>query len=101
MANQPTTLCVLLWAHPGQESALVRYEDRVLQLITDHGGQVLQRGTVQAPADEAPTEVQWLIFPGDDALDAYLNDPRRQALIAERDEAIARTDVLRIQPSRC
>jgi hypothetical protein len=32
-------------------------------------------------------------------LDAYMNDPRRLAMAAERDAAIARTDLFRIQPA--
>ena len=40
----PRTLCVLLWAQPGAQAALSAYEDRVLRLVPDHGGRVLQRG---------------------------------------------------------
>jgi uncharacterized protein (DUF1330 family) len=79
-------MCVLLWAHPGQEEALAAYEDSVLGLLPDHGARVLDRG--------APTEVQLLEFPSAAALDAYMNDPRRIALAADRDAAIARTEVL-------
>ncbi len=102
MPENPVSLCVLLWAKPGMESALSSYEDRVLRLLADHGGHVLQRGSVLAESrdpgyGELPAEVQFLEFPSGEALDAYLNDPRRLALTAERDTAIARTDVLKIQ----
>ncbi|MGB2721221.1 MAG: hypothetical protein WBG53_17615 [Rhodococcus sp. (in: high G+C Gram-positive bacteria)] len=33
-------LCVLLWASDGQEDALTRYEDTVLELIAKYGGEV-------------------------------------------------------------
>jgi uncharacterized protein (DUF1330 family) len=94
----PVTLCVLLWAISGQAAALAAYEDRVLDLVTDHGGRVLQRGTVSGAADGAPTEVQFLEFDSAADMDSYMKDPRRTALAAERDAAIARTDVHRISP---
>jgi uncharacterized protein (DUF1330 family) len=102
MPENPVSLCVLLWAKPGREPALSSYEDRVLRLLADHGGRVLQRGSVLAGSrdsgnGEPPAEVQFLDFPSGEALDTYLNDPRRLALAAERDIAIARTDVLQIQ----
>lgn len=41
--NDQIQLCCLLWAHPGQEAALTAYEDRVLALVPEYGGAVLQR----------------------------------------------------------
>jgi uncharacterized protein (DUF1330 family) len=97
--DAPVSLCVLLWAVPGQETALSAYEDRVLALVADHGGRVLQRGTVEArPSGETPAEVQFLEFESEAAVNSYMKDPRRTALTAERDAAIARTDVHRIRP---
>jgi uncharacterized protein (DUF1330 family) len=94
----PVSLCVLLWANRGQESALTAYEDKVLGLLADHGGRVLQRGSVVADGgDGQPAEVQFLEFSSEAALAAYMNDARRLALAADRDAAIARTDVLRIR----
>jgi uncharacterized protein (DUF1330 family) len=102
MPESPVSLCVLLWAKPAKEFALSAYEDQVLGLVAEHGGRVLQRGGVIADGRESgqgeqPAEVQFLEFPSEAALDAYMSDSRRQALAAERDAAIARTDVLRIQ----
>lgn len=96
MPDEPLRLCVLLWAHAGQEEALTRYEDAVLKLIAEHGGRVRERGRVEGGAEDAPTEVQFLELPGEDALSAYMNDPRRLALAADRDAAVARTDVFRV-----
>jgi uncharacterized protein (DUF1330 family) len=101
--DAPVTLCVLLWAVPGQETALGAYEDQVLALVTDHGGRVLQRGTVETSGNgdgigEVPAEIQYLEFESAAAVDSYMKDPRRTALTAERDAAIARTDVHRIRP---
>jgi uncharacterized protein (DUF1330 family) len=85
MTETPVTHCVLLWARPGQENALTSYEDRVLALLPEHGARVLDRA--------APTEVQLLEFPSAAALDAFMKDPRRTALAADRDAAIARTEI--------
>lgn len=89
-------MCVLLWAHADQEDALTRYEDAVLMLVAEHGGHVRERGRVEDGGEGTPAEVQFLEFPGEDALTAYMDDPRRLALAADRDAAVARTDVYRV-----
>jgi uncharacterized protein (DUF1330 family) len=89
-------LCVLLWARPGADAALVDYEDRVLELIADHGARVLQRARTDG-ADGAPLEIQILEYPSQAALDGYMADARRVALADARDAAIARTEVLPVQ----
>ena len=99
----PVVNCVLLWARPGMEAALSAYEDKVLRLVAEHGGRVLQRGTVLPGSQhdgEPPNEVQLIEMPSEASLDAYIKDPRRLAMAAERDMAIARTDLLRIQAPR-
>ena len=90
------TMCVLLWAQPGADDALVAYEDRVLALVPEHGGRVLQRAR-SSGADGQPLEVQLLEFPSAAALDAYMTDGRRTSLAAERDRAIARTQVIDVE----
>jgi len=89
-------LCVLLWAHPGHEEALVAYEDRVLTLVPAHGGTVLQRAR-SSGEDGHPLEVQCYRFPSEDAVQAYLADDRRVALAAERDRVVARTELMRVR----
>ncbi|HEY5192524.1 MAG TPA: hypothetical protein VIJ39_01470 [Solirubrobacteraceae bacterium] len=86
-------LCVLLWPNAGTETALVAYEDRVLELMGDHGARVLQRARTDG-ASGSPLEIQLLEFPSQISLDGYMQDERRTALADERDAAIARTDVL-------
>ena len=116
----PRTLCVLLWAHPGAEAALAAYEDRVLRLVPDHGARVVQRARVSggqgarvggvqgarvsggqrarvSGADTQPAEIQLLEFPSTAALDAYMGDPRRTVLAADRDRAIARTEIIEVE----
>jgi len=90
------TLCVMLWARVGREPDLAAYEDTVLPFVADHGGRVLQRARTHGERDE-PNEVHFLQFPSEDALDAYIKDPRRSALASERDQAIERTQLLRVE----
>ena len=99
------TLCVLLWARQGCEAELGRYEDQVLALLADHEGRVVQRaraegggtGAGEGEGEGPPAEVQILQIASDCALEQYMSDPRRTALAGQRDAAIARTDVLRVE----
>lgn len=90
------TLCALLWARPGAEDGLIAYEDQVLGIATRHGGRVLHRAR-SSGADGRPLEIQLLEFPSAQALDAFMTDPRRQALAGERDRVIARTEVIEVE----
>ncbi|GGU33726.1 hypothetical protein GCM10007979_35950 [Nocardioides albus] len=95
-SDGPIRLCCLLWAQGGEAEALHAYEDRVLELISEHGGEVVHR----AIADDAPgqpDEVQLFRFLDQASLDAYMNDERRTALSAERDAAVARTEVFPVR----
>jgi uncharacterized protein (DUF1330 family) len=89
------TLCVLLWAWAGREAELVEYEDAVLPFVADHGGAVLHRARTHGERDE-PNEVHLIQFPSETALDDYIKDPRRAALAGVRDQAIERTQLLRV-----
>jgi uncharacterized protein (DUF1330 family) len=71
------TLCVL-WPREGHESDLITYEDRVLRLLPDHGGRVVQRARTAANGDE-PLKVHLLEFPSESALANYMTDERRTA----------------------
>ena len=90
------TLCTLLWARPGAEDGLIAYEDRVLRLVPEHGGRVLQRARGSGTAGQ-PLEVQLLEFPSAQALDGYMTDDRRQSLAGERDKVISKTEVIEVQ----
>ncbi len=92
----PLRICVLLAAVPGREILLAQYEDRVLGLLSDHGGRVETRDR----ALEGPfTEVQILEFPSEQALEHFQNDPRRAELSAIRRAVIASTTVFRVEPT--
>ncbi|NEW41448.1 hypothetical protein [Nocardia cyriacigeorgica] len=87
-------LCVLLWAHPGQDEALADYEDRVLALMPRHGGRVLNRVRIVDPQD-GPTEVQVLEFDAEQGLDTFLADPDRLRWEDVRSGCIDRTEIFR------
>ena len=92
MADAHVLLCCLLWATPGQETGLRQYEDRVLALLPEHRGTVLQRAHSDG-SDGRPNEVQLYWFEDHDAFQDYLDDPRRVALAEERDRVIDRADL--------
>ncbi|MGC5166350.1 hypothetical protein [Luteimicrobium sp. DT211] len=96
----PVTLCVLLWETEGNGDLLAAYEDAVLALVPEHGGEVHERmrrtSLPGEPRGGDPLEVQVIGLPDDDALAAYLADPRRTALADTRDRAIARTQIVRV-----
>lgn len=89
----PLVLCVLLWAHDGKHDDLTAYEDVVLELIGEHGGEVVQRLRMVAPGD-GPTEMQVIRFGSSADLDRYMADERRLALAAQREAAVRRTEVM-------
>ncbi len=89
-------LCVLLWARPDATGALIAYEDAVLALLPDHNGTLVQRARTDG-ADGAPTEIQLIEFGSQAGYDGYMADDRRTALADQRDAAIARTDLYRVE----
>jgi uncharacterized protein (DUF1330 family) len=89
------TLCVLLWANDGCERALIEYENKVLPIVEVYGGSVLERARTAGTGDE-PLEIQLLEFPSEHAFDQYMGDEHRTALADERELAVARTDILRV-----
>jgi hypothetical protein len=96
----PVTLCVLLWAHPGKAQALIDYEDRVLEILADHGGQVVQRARTRSGSADEPVEIQFLTFSSDSVLETFMSDPRRRSMAPDREAAIARTDLYRVELDR-
>jgi hypothetical protein len=91
----PVTFCVLLWARDGQGAQLAGYEDRVLELVVDHEGEVLQRVRGDG-ANGQPLEVQLIRFASSSGYESYLADERRQAMAAERDRVVERTELMRV-----
>jgi hypothetical protein len=92
------TFYVFLWSHPGMEQALIAYEDAVLPLVNEHDGKVVHRAWTDG-ADGRPLEIQLFEWASQEAMDGYMSDPRRTALSADREQAIARTEIVPVQLS--
>lgn len=88
---------VHLYAHENGLSALRRFEAKVLPIVLEHGGELEAAFT---PASELgtfanqPDEVHILRFPSHSAFRQYQADPRHIGLAKERNQAIARTDII-------
>lgn len=87
---------VFLWSHPEMEHSLIAYEDAVLALVDQHDGRVVHRARTDG-ADGRPLEIQLFEWASQEAMDGYLADPRRVALAADREKAIARTEIVSVQ----
>ncbi len=85
--------CVLFWAHPGMESDLTKYLDRVVDLEVEHGGSLRYRG-VTSGKDDQPLEVHILEFPTADMLLNFMSDQRRDEMAPERARVIARMEIM-------
>lgn len=96
MTVQTVQLCVLLWARPGATEALVAYEDKVLALLGEHGGRLVQRARADG-AEGRPDEIQLIEFASQDGYEGYMADARSTALAGERDAAIARTELYPVE----
>lgn len=92
------TFYVFLWPHPGMEQALIAYEDAVLTLVNEHDGKIVHRARTGG-ADGRPLEIQLFEWASQEALDSYMSDPRRIALAADREHAVARTEIVPVQLS--
>lgn len=92
------TFYVFLWPHPGMEHALIAYEDAVLTLVNEHDGRVVHRAQADG-AGGRPLEIQLFEWASQEAMDSYMSDPRRIALAADREKAIARTEIVPVQLS--
>lgn len=89
-------LCCLLWARPGAAEALAAYEDKVLALLAEHGGRVLQRARADG-VEGRPDEIQLIEFASRAGFDGFMADERRIALAGERDAAVARTELYPVE----
>jgi hypothetical protein len=92
------TFYVFLWSYPGMDEALIAYEDAVLALVGEHDGHVVHRARTDG-AGGRPLEIQLFEWASREAMDRYMADPRRTALSADREQAIARTEIVPVQLS--
>jgi hypothetical protein len=75
------------------EQELITYENAVLALVGDHNGRVLHRALTDGIGGK-PLEIQLFEWASTEAMEGFLADPRRVALAADREQAIARTEIV-------
>jgi hypothetical protein len=90
------TAYVFLWPCPGMEQALIAYEDAVLALVGEHDGTVVHRAWTDGCGGK-PLEIQLFEWGSAAAMERFMADPRRVALAADRERAIARTEVVPVR----
>jgi hypothetical protein len=80
------------------EQALIAYEDAVLTLVNEHDGKVVHRARTDGAGGQ-PLEIQLFERASQEAMDRYMSDQRRTALSADRERAIARTEIVPVHLS--
>jgi uncharacterized protein (DUF1330 family) len=97
-SREPLTLAFVGYASDAMAGRAVAYEDEVLALLADHGAKLLYRGRRVAGQDEAlPLEVHLLWFPHRDALESYLEDDRRQALLRKHGDVFTSKQSVQVE----
>ncbi|HEV7525921.1 MAG TPA: hypothetical protein VGP92_13205 [Acidimicrobiia bacterium] len=95
---QPFTLVFVGHATADSAARAGAYEDAVVTLYADHGAQLLYRGRRSDDQDPSlPFEVHVTWFPHRAALDAYLTDARRVALLDQFGEVFTSKQVVEMQ----
>ena len=96
--DEPFTIAFVGYTTAALADAAAAYEDAVLPLQADHGGRVIYRARRAAEQDESlPFEVQVMWFPNEAALDGYLDDPRRVALVQRFGEVFTSKQVVEVE----
>lgn len=93
----PVTLAFMGWARTGDRARVSSFEDRVLRLLAEHGGEVVFRGRQVGTDEGLPAEVHVLRLPSRAAYEAYLVDERRQRLLEEYGEIFAEKVVVEVE----
>ena len=88
--NGPIVLSCRVWARPGCRDGLRDYEDRVLALLTEHDGRLLVRTYGHGAG---PDEGHLIRFASETAKQGWLDDPRRTALQALREDVLESCEV--------
>lgn len=73
------------------------YEDRVLALLSEHGGSIVQRAIINSRRGWGPRRCSCADLASQDVVDKYPSDPRRPTLTDERDRVIARTKLFPVE----
>jgi uncharacterized protein (DUF1330 family) len=86
---------VHLFGRKGVRGEFLEYEAKALEVFRRHGGEVVVAYVPMPAADgaETPDEIQVLRISDRKALDAFMHDPSRAAMAAEREAVIRKTEV--------
>src|SRR6188472_2993740 len=86
---------VHLFGRKGIRGEFLEYETKALDVFRKHGGEVVVAYVPMPAADgaETPDEIQVLRISDREAFDAFVQDPARVALAAEREAVIRKTEV--------
>src|SRR5690348_17307412 len=86
---------VHLFGRKGVRGGFLAYETKALDVFRKHGGEVVVAYAPIPAADgaETPDEIQVLRIADRKAFDAFMQDPARAAMAAERDAVIRKTEV--------
>ena len=95
--EEPLTIAFVGHADPDRAAAASAYEDDVLPLLADYGGQLLFRGQRADGEDDAlPLEVHLIRFPNRAAYVDFLGDGRRAALLEQHGDVFSRKVVVEL-----
>ncbi len=89
-----TSWLVTMKLSPGPRAAFDRYEEHVLTIMRSHGGDVTKNQTLEG--DPRWDVLHEITFPSQAAFEAFLEDPARVALQAQRDACIQDTEVTKL-----
>lgn len=92
-------LVVSLWLKNDDVAAFEAFERSAARVMAKHGGridQVVRRADTER--GDGPFEVHLVSFPDWPSFDAYRADPAFQALLAQRERLISRTQIWRGEP---
>lgn len=93
------TIAVFIYVHPGKENEFFEYESKVLPLLENHNGMLLQRfrpekeSLLAEEQNDPPFEVHVISFASKAGLESYKNDPERKKYQYLAELSIIRTDV--------
>lgn len=86
----------LIYLQPGKEKEFLKFESKVIPLMKEHGGKIIQRIRPNEQAfiegeEKKPYEIHIVTFPDYDALEAYGDDPKRTKYLKLREASIEST----------
>lgn len=83
-------ILIMINAGAGGLDAVRQYESKVVPIIREHGGKML---SAFKPLNNPPDEIHLIEFASEEALALYQKDSRVVELRAEREIAIAKTNL--------